>query len=128
MFNLGDAVGPLFEAGQVDLVDVDHRVSEALQLIPTPGHSPGHVSVQITSRSETALITGDCAHHPVQLAEPGWYTMADLDHELSSATRQRLIDAYADTDVLLIGTHFRPPTAGHLVNEGGRIRFRPSGS
>jgi glyoxylase-like metal-dependent hydrolase (beta-lactamase superfamily II) len=123
VFNLEDAVTPLFDAGVVDLVDTDHRVNDAVRLLPTPGHTPGHVSVRIGSGGEEALITGDCAHHPVQLAEPDWFSLADNDRGLSSATRRRLIADFADTRVLIIGTHFRPPTAGHLVTEDGRVRF-----
>jgi glyoxylase-like metal-dependent hydrolase (beta-lactamase superfamily II) len=83
------------------------------------------VSVRITSASETALITGDCAHHPVQLAEPGWSSIADGDGEQACATRRRIGEEYADTSVLILGTHFPAPTAGHLVTTGGGVRFRP---
>jgi glyoxylase-like metal-dependent hydrolase (beta-lactamase superfamily II) len=127
VFNFDDAVTPLFEAGVVDLVDADHRVSGAIWLVPTPGHTPGHVSVRITSQGEDALVTGDCAHHPVQLAEPSWYSVADGDPERSTATRRRIVGEYADTPVMIIGTHFRPPAAGHLVTGEGGIRFRPLG-
>jgi len=125
VFNLDDVLTPLFDAGQVDLVDVDHRVSGSIDLVWTPGHSPGHVSVRIVSIGATALITGDCAHHPAQLTEPDWYTVADTDPKQSSETRRQLVDSYADTDVLIIGTHFPPPGAGHLVSADGRVRFRP---
>ncbi|WP_019928835.1 MBL fold metallo-hydrolase [Nocardia sp. BMG111209] len=128
VFNLADAVEPLFAAGQVDLVEPGHRVSEALQLVATPGHSPGHLSVRITSGGETALVTGDCAHHPVQLAEPQWYSLADFDREQACDTRRRLVAEYADSGVLIIGTHFRPPGAGHLVTDGDAVRFRPLGA
>jgi glyoxylase-like metal-dependent hydrolase (beta-lactamase superfamily II) len=125
VFNLQDAVTPLLDAGVVDLVERDHRVSGTMWLIPTPGHSPGHVSVRLSSQGEEALITGDCAHHPVQLTETSWHTAADMDPEVASATRDRIIDEFADTSVLVIGTHFPPPTAGHLVRDEGVVRFRP---
>jgi glyoxylase-like metal-dependent hydrolase (beta-lactamase superfamily II) len=82
--------------------------------------------VSISSDGEEALITGDCAHHPVQFAEPDWYTLADGDPVLSSATRKRLREEYADRPVLLIGTHFPPPSAGHLATVEGSIRFQPA--
>ena len=120
-----DAVAPLAEAGVLDLVATTHQVTDDIRLVPTPGHSAGHVSVRVASRGRTALITGDCAHHPVQLAEPDWCTAADLDAATAAATRRRLVEEYADTDTLIIGTHFPPPSAGHLVTEAGRVRFRP---
>jgi glyoxylase-like metal-dependent hydrolase (beta-lactamase superfamily II) len=127
VLNFDDAVLPLFAAGVVDLVDSNHQINDAIELLPTPGHTPGHVSVLISSKGASALITGDCAHHPVQLARPDWYTLADADPEMSCATRQRLIDEYADSPVLIIGTHFPPPSAGRLVRGDKGVRFEPAG-
>jgi glyoxylase-like metal-dependent hydrolase (beta-lactamase superfamily II) len=127
VLNFDDSVEPLFAAGVADLVDTDHQVSRSLQLLPTPGHTPAHVSVLVTSQGDSALITGDCAHHPVQLAEPDWYSVADWDPEQSGVTRRRITEEFADRPVLIIGTHFPPPSAGHLVTTEDGIRFRPAG-
>jgi glyoxylase-like metal-dependent hydrolase (beta-lactamase superfamily II) len=126
--SFADAVLPLIDAGVVDLVDPDHVINDDVMLMPTPGHSPGHVSVRIRSGGAEALITGDCVHSPVQLAEPDWFTRVDHDPARSSATRRALVAECCDRDVLVIGTHFPPPTAGHLVTDpGGGVRFRPLG-
>src|SRR5207249_6372431 len=61
-----DSVRPVIEAGLADLVEPGHRVNEEVWLEPTPGHTPGHVSVRISSRGEDAVITGDLMHHPLQ--------------------------------------------------------------
>ena len=50
---LNDAVRPVIEAGLADLVETDHRVTDEVWLEPTPGHTPGHVSVRISSQGET---------------------------------------------------------------------------
>ena len=120
-----DAVEPLFGFGVVDLVDADHEVTESVSLFPTPGHSPGHVSVRIRSGGAEAVITGDCVHSPIQLAEPHWATAVDTDAEESTATRRALVAECLDREVLVIGTHFPPPTAGHIVTTGSGVRFRP---
>ena len=120
-----DAVTPLFDFGVVDLVDVDHSVTGEVSLTPTPGHSPGHVSVRIRSEGAEAIITGDCVHSPVQLMEPDWFTVVDSDGAQSSATRRALVAECLDRDVLVIGTHFPPPTAGHIVTTDAGVRFRP---
>jgi glyoxylase-like metal-dependent hydrolase (beta-lactamase superfamily II) len=122
----GDAVEPLFDAGVVDLVEPDHAISAAVSLMPTPGHSPGHVSVRIRSDGAEAIITGDCVHSPVQLAQPEWFTVVDSDPDRSTATRRALVAECRDRDVLVIGTHFPPPTAGHIVSaRDGGVQFRP---
>jgi glyoxylase-like metal-dependent hydrolase (beta-lactamase superfamily II) len=120
---LDDAVRPVIDAGLADLVAPDHQVTDEIRLELTPGHTPGHVAVHIESGGEHALITGDLAHHPVQFAEPDWFADPDTDREQSAATRRRLLGEYADTDVLVIGTHFGPPCAGHLVATGNGYRF-----
>jgi len=118
---LDDSVRPVFAAGLVDLVDWEHRVCEEVWLEPTPGHTPGHVSVHIRSNGEDALITGDCIHHPCQMSRTDWCSSADTDQAQGQATRERLLAEYADGDVLVIGTHFPTPTAGHVKtrDEGG---------
>ena len=68
--HLSDAVDPVVEAGLVDFIPADHAISEEIRLFPTPGHTPGHVSVHIASQGEEAVITGDMMHHPIQVALP----------------------------------------------------------
>lgn len=123
-----DSVIPVEQAGLLSTVDVPHKgaeISPGLRLIPTPGHTPGHVAVELTSQEETALISGDCVHHPVQLAHPVIGACVDIDPRQSEATRRELLDSLADTDTLLLGTHFAPPTAGRVVAHGDAYRLDP---
>jgi glyoxylase-like metal-dependent hydrolase (beta-lactamase superfamily II) len=119
---LGDSVRPIFDAGLVDLVDTPHATGN-IELIPTPGHTPGHLSVAIESHGERAVITGDLLHHPAQIAHPEWRPPVDSDPELAVETRRRFLADHADTPTLVIGTHFAGPTAGHVVRDGDNYRF-----
>ena len=118
-----DSVAPVVDAGLVDLVETTHEVCPEVSLVPTLGHTPGHVSVRIQSQGEEALITGDFLHHPCQMAHPEWASAVDYDSEASTATRWRMLEAYAGTDKLLIGTHFAGPTAGRVVRDGDVFRL-----
>lgn len=118
-----DSVKPVFDAGLVDLVESDHRITDEVFLEPTPGHTPGHVSVRIASQGAEALITGDMMHHPCQMARPDWRSTADTDGDAACATRLRVLNRYADGPVLVIGTHFATPTAGHIKRDGKAFRF-----
>ena len=118
-----DSVRPVFDAGLVDLVATDHRICEEVRLIPTLGHTPGHVSVAIESAGMRALITGDFVHHPCQMAHPEWASSADYDSAVSIATRYSMFNALADTPTLVIGTHFAGATAGQVVRDGDAWRF-----
>ncbi len=118
-----DSVQPVFDAGLADLVRPDHRVTDEVWLEPTPGHTPGHVSVHINSRGEEAVITGDMIHHPCQIAHPQWSSTADWDQQASAETRDLFLNRYADGPVLVIGTHFAAPTAGRIVRDGDVFRL-----
>jgi glyoxylase-like metal-dependent hydrolase (beta-lactamase superfamily II) len=118
-----DSVRPVFEAGLVDLVETDHRISPEVSFVPTLGHTPGHVSVRISSKGEEALITGDFVHHPCQLARPEWAATVDYDQAASTATRREVFGRLADGPTLVIGTHFAGPTAGRVVRDGDAFRL-----
>jgi glyoxylase-like metal-dependent hydrolase (beta-lactamase superfamily II) len=120
---LADSVTPVREAGLVDLVETDHRICEEISLVPTLGHTPGHVSVRITSRGEEALITGDFMHHPCQIAHPEWSSTADSDPTEAQQTRERMLTGLSDTPILVIGTHFAGRTAGRVVRDGNAFRL-----
>jgi glyoxylase-like metal-dependent hydrolase (beta-lactamase superfamily II) len=118
-----DSVRPVWDAGLVDLVSTDHRICDEVSLMPTLGHTPGHVSVRISSRGEEALITGDFIHHPCQMAHPEWGSAFDFDPAASTRTRQRVFADLAGKPVLVIGTHFAAPTAGRVVRDGNTYRL-----
>ena len=99
-----DSVKPVHDAGLVDLVETEHRITNEISLIPTIGHTPGHVSVAIESEGQHAVITGDITHHPCQLAHPEWTTSFDSDKETATATRTQLFAEWADRPILVIGT------------------------
>lgn len=119
------SVQPLIDRGLADLVADDHVITDEVRLIPTPGHTPGHVSVAIDSGGSRAAITGDMTHTPLQFAEPELSASAfDHDSDMARATRHRMLAEWRDQPVLVLGTHFAPPTAGHIVTEGDRVVFR----
>ena len=111
------------EAGRADLVTSDHRIGDELWLEPTPGHTPGHVSLHLASQGEEAVITGDLMHAPVQCAEPDWPSNFDADPEHARVTRRAFLERYGNRDVWVLGTHFHTPTAGHIIRHGSAWRF-----
>jgi glyoxylase-like metal-dependent hydrolase (beta-lactamase superfamily II) len=120
---LADSVRPIVDAGLADFVETDHRVCEEVDLVPTAGHTPGHVSVRIRSGGEEALITGDFMHHPCQIARPEWSSTADSDPEQARRTRAAMLARLAGAPVLVLGTHFAGPTAGRIVRDGEAFRL-----
>jgi glyoxylase-like metal-dependent hydrolase (beta-lactamase superfamily II) len=113
-----DSVQPVLDAGLETLVETTAQIAPGIRLIPTPGHTPGHVSVVIESHGERAVITGDLMHHPCQIAHPEWSAAFDSDPRQSEVTRREFFAQFADTPTLIIGTHFGGPTAGYLLRDG----------
>jgi glyoxylase-like metal-dependent hydrolase (beta-lactamase superfamily II) len=120
---LSDSVKPILDAGLADLVELDHVISPEIRLIPSTGHTPGHVCVRIESEGEAAVITGDMSHHPCQMAHPDWSPAFDSDPAAAATTRARLFAEWADEPVLVIGTHYATPTAGRVRRDGAAFRF-----
>jgi len=120
---LGYSVEPIVAAGLHDLVEADHKITDEVWLEPTPGHTPGHVSVHIRSADSEAVITGDMVHHPMQLAEPTWGSHPDTLPERAVQTRREFVARYGDQPVLVIGTHFSGPSAGHIVRVDDSCRL-----
>ncbi len=118
-----DSVLPVVEAGQAVLVDDDHAVDDTLYLTPSPGHTPGHVCVNVASQGSHALFTGDMMHHAVQCLEPGWSTRFCFDAAQSAATRRAVLEECADTDILVVPAHFPTPTAGRVTGAGNGFRY-----
>jgi glyoxylase-like metal-dependent hydrolase (beta-lactamase superfamily II) len=112
-------VRPLVEHGLVDLVDPDHRLTDEVRLVPTPGHTPGHVSVEISSGGEEAVITGDLVHHPIEFLAPQWVMSADVDGAQNEGTRRAFMDRYGNGSTLLLGTHFGGSSAVRLDVSAG---------
>ncbi len=120
---MSDSVTPIVDAGLATLVGTTEQITDEIRLIQTVGHTPGHVSVMIESRGETAMITGDFMNHPCQIARPDWSTLADSDPEQGIETRRMMFERLAGTPVLVIGTHFAGATAGRIVRDGETYRL-----
>lgn len=118
-----DSVQPVIDAGLTELVEPGLRLTGEIWLESTPGHTPGHVSVRISSRGENAVITGDMMHHPIQIAHPDWVCAFDTDPAMGVETRKKFVEHYCDQPVSVLGTHFAGPTGGHIVRRAGNFRF-----
>jgi glyoxylase-like metal-dependent hydrolase (beta-lactamase superfamily II) len=122
--HIADAIDPVIDAGLVDFIGDDFQLTDEVSLIPTPGHTPGHVSVLIRSAGQEAVITGDMMHHPIQLAVPATHGRFDMDPARGAQTRVEFIQRFADQPALVIGSHFSDPTAGHIVSDGDSWKLK----
>ncbi len=118
-----DSVRPVIAEGMGELVDSTYRITDEVRLEPSPGHTPGHHSVRISSKGQEAVITGDLMHHPLQCKYPDWDDSFDSDGAMAKKTRRAFCERYADGSVLVFGTHFATPSCGKIVSKGDAFGF-----
>lgn len=121
-----DSVQPIVDAGLATFIGPAERITSEVSVFPSHGHTPGHVSVFIESRGESAVITGDLMHSPCQIGHPDWSAIYDADPDAAAATRAAFLERFADTPTVVIGTHFGTPTGGRVHREGSGFRLSPA--
>jgi glyoxylase-like metal-dependent hydrolase (beta-lactamase superfamily II) len=117
-----DSVRPILDADLADLVETNHRLSDAMWLEPTHGHTPGHVSLHIASRGQHAIVTGDVFHNPIQFAEPEICSIGCVDKEMSRKTRREFLAKYENRAARIFAVHFNDPV-GWIVRDTPNWRF-----
>jgi glyoxylase-like metal-dependent hydrolase (beta-lactamase superfamily II) len=118
--NAPTCVWPLAELGVVELMAGEHALTRELTALPTPGHTPGHMSILITSQGERALILGDVAHNPAQVHETDWVSRADMDPDVTKTTRRALMERLEREGMVVAAGHFPAPGFGKIVRLEGR--------
>ncbi len=108
------AVGPLVTAGRVKTFDGEFAVTDCVTMVPTPGHTPGHCSVMVSSQGEHLLILGDAAHHPVHLEHHTWIPQVDVDPAESTRSRAKVAQLAVDRNAIVTGGHFAILTLGRV--------------
>lgn len=118
-----DSIVPVVERGLADIIEPPFRFDEYLTIDPAPGHTPGHIVVNLDSNGVRTLFPGDVIHHAIQLYRPEWNCFACADAEMARATRRRVLERCAESGALLAPTHFGAPFACHV--EQHENAFRP---
>ena len=118
-----DSVAPIIDAGLAIFVDGFERIGEVLTIIPSPGHSPGHCSVELTIDGKTGIFSGDVMHQPVQVYEPHLNSRFCSHPEQARDSRRKLLARCAADQCLVLPAHFGAPHFGRIVEKAGRYRF-----
>jgi glyoxylase-like metal-dependent hydrolase (beta-lactamase superfamily II) len=96
-------------------IDHDTTIAPGVTALLTPGHTPGHICVVISSGQERALLLGDAITCPVQLDEPTWHSMGDVDPTLADRTRERLWRELENERTTGVGAHFPELQFGRVL-------------
>jgi glyoxylase-like metal-dependent hydrolase (beta-lactamase superfamily II) len=112
---------PLSEEGLVDLVGGETEVAPGIRVVPSPGHTPGHMHVRVEHDGAAAVVLGDVAVHAEQLADPGLVYVSEGDAPAAAETRVRVLGQVADEGVPAILAHFHG--VGRISRDGERFTW-----
>ena len=112
--------------GKVKMVKPGDEIVTGLRIIDTPGHTQGHVSLELAG-GDGLIIGGDALTHPlISFLHPEWRPVADHVPEQAIATRRRLLDRLAADHSKLIGFHLPYPGLGVVEHKDNAYRFVPA--
>jgi glyoxylase-like metal-dependent hydrolase (beta-lactamase superfamily II) len=113
-----DSVLPVVEADRAEIVGNDFAIGDHLRILPTPGHTPGHVAFALGRTKDDAVFSGDLMHTPLQLRHPDLSPRFDVDPAQAATTRKDFLERYCDTDTLCCTAHFPTPSTGKIRSKG----------
>jgi glyoxylase-like metal-dependent hydrolase (beta-lactamase superfamily II) len=103
---------------RVTFVEGESEIVPGIRAIPAPGHTPGHMVVEVSSGEALLLCIGDLAIHPLHLEHPDWLPIYDIVPESAAASKGRILDLAAAEQALVLGQHFSPfPSLGTVIKE-----------
>ncbi len=113
-----DSVLPVVEAKKAEIVHNDFSIGDHARILPTPGHTPGHVAFAFGNGKDDAIFAGDLMHTPLQTRHPDLSPKFDVDPALAAVTRRNFLERYCDTDTLCCTAHFPSPSSGKIRRKG----------
>ena len=126
-FNAGvyeDSVLPVVASGQAFMVDGGASVGDNLMVHATPGHSPGHITLELASKGRRGLFSGDIMHQPLQVFQPDWNSAFCYDQPLARKSRRWLLDRAAEEQATVFTAHFPDSSAGLVTRRGDGFDWR----
>jgi glyoxylase-like metal-dependent hydrolase (beta-lactamase superfamily II) len=113
-----DSVLPVVEADRAEIVANDFAIGDHMRILPTPGHTPGHIAFAFGKGKDSAVFSGDLMHTPLQTLHPELSPKFDVDPAQAAVTRRNFLERYCDTDTLCCTAHFPSPSVGRIRRKG----------
>jgi glyoxylase-like metal-dependent hydrolase (beta-lactamase superfamily II) len=118
--NAPECVWPLEDLGVLTLMENGHQITSEITTLATPGHTPGHMSLLISSQGANGLVLGDVLHNTAQIENTEWVSRADIDPVQTRITRLKMMDRLEREGIPVAAVHLAPPGFGKIVRENGR--------
>lgn len=110
---------------QLDLKEPG-KLTPEVEMIATPGHTPGHAAYQITLGEDKMVVLGDSVHlNALQFPHPEWTMAFDTDPALAIKSRTKLFHQLAADRTMAMGYHLPFPGIGHVRANGKGFEWVP---
>lgn len=116
-----DSVLPIVQAGRATMVEGVHEMLDNFTLRPAPGHSPGHVRIELRSQNDLGVFAGDLLHSPIQIPFWQWSSRVCDNREQAAQTRRELLEFCVAENALLIPGHFEAPHVARIRERNGQF-------
>lgn len=110
---------------RIELIDDVTEVVSGITSLPAPGHTPGHVAVDVTSNGEHLLHLVDSVLLPLHVEHPGWTATVDYDPDRTVETRQQLLERASNDDTRVFASHFPAPRTGRITTTENAWDWHP---
>ncbi len=118
-----DSVLPVVTAGLAELIGGSYAIEDDVIIRPQPGHTPGHLTLELGIEGADAVFSGDIMHHPIQVYYPDCSSCFCELPEQARQTRHRLLERCADTRTIVLPGHFAAPHMGRVQSSASGFRF-----
>jgi glyoxylase-like metal-dependent hydrolase (beta-lactamase superfamily II) len=108
---------PVGESGRLELVDNDAELLSGVQLRHTPGHTPHHQGILLTSGSERLFYVADLAPTVAHVPLP-WIMGYDVEPLVSLETKRRLWREAVEEEWTVMFEHDSVNAWGRIVADG----------
>jgi glyoxylase-like metal-dependent hydrolase (beta-lactamase superfamily II) len=119
-------LAPLERRGVLELLDYEpSRIEPSAVAFPTPGHTPGHMSLRVTGGERELVILGDVALHPLQMSDPAIAYIFDVDAARAASTRDGLLGTLAAEQTAAAVHHFTGSCFGRVSRGAAGFEWHP---
>ncbi|MGI9522165.1 MAG: MBL fold metallo-hydrolase [Hyphomicrobiaceae bacterium] len=109
---------------KLTMVKPGKELVAGVNVIDTSGHTPGHISLEIGTGADHAVILGDALTHKViSFEHPEWKPVVDHDPDKAVNTRKGLLSKLASEQHRVIGYHLPEPGLGRVAKSGNNFKY-----
>ena len=112
-------------ANRLEMIKEGDTVAPGISVISTPGHTPGHISLLISSGGKQFFLLGDVLHGKMQLEQWDWNVAFDIDADTAQRTRQKLLDELIKPNTIVAAGHFSNGVFGQISKVDDKLQWTP---